>query len=315
MIKLFIDGQEGTTGLQILDRLKNRDEFEIMYLDNDIRKDIKARSEMLNGSDISILCLPEGAAREAVGLIDNNQTKVIDASIAHRVDPEWVYGFPEYKPDQREVIADSKRVTNPGCYACASIAIIYPLVKLGILPADFPVTINAVSGYTGGGKSLIRSFEDKTSEDYTNQQFFLYGLSLTHKHVPEIKIRGELEYSPIFIPSVGRFARGMLVSIPLHLRLLEGQPNGDDVYSALANYYEKSTFVEVVRKSELSSISRIDPMGTNDTNLLKIHVFSNEHEGLAFICVLLDNLGKGASGQAIQNLNLMAGLDESTGLF
>ncbi len=314
MTKLFIDGQAGTTGLQILDRLKDRDEFEIMQLTDKHRKDITARSEMLNAADVSILCLPEEVSRESVNLIKNDKTRVIDASIAHRTDPNWVYGFPEYKGGQREIIATSKRVTNPGCYACASISIIYPLIAADILPSNFPATINAVSGYSGGGRSLIAAFEDKEAENYTDSDFYLYGLGLSHKHIPEIQAWCGLNQAPLFVPSVARFSQGMLVSVPLQLWQLEGNVSGDDLYSILEQHYAGCPFINVQHKGEIAGLEKLDPEGVNDSNMLNIYVFANDKSHQAVVCAQLDNLGKGASGQAIQNLNLMVGVEETAGL-
>jgi len=314
MTNLFIDGQAGTTGLQILDRLKDRDEFEIMHLADKHRKDIKARAEMLNDADVCILCLPEEASRESVNLIESEKTRVIDASIAYRTNPDWVYGFPEYKDGQREIIASSKRVTNPGCYACASISIIYPLIAADILPRNFPITINAVSGYSGGGRSLIAGFEDKDASNYTDSKFFLYSLELSHKHTPEIQTWCGLDHAPLFVPSVARFSQGMLVSVPLQLRQLEGNFSGDDFHSALQNHYASCPFINVRHKGEIAGLEKLDPEDVNDSNMLNIYVLTNDESHQVVICAQLDNLGKGASGQAVQNLNLMLGLEETAGL-
>jgi N-acetyl-gamma-glutamyl-phosphate reductase len=315
MAKIFIDGEAGTTGLQILDRLKGRGDIDLLHLGDDRRKDIAARAEMLNAADISILCLPEDASREAVALIDDDKARVIDASIAYRTDPDWAYGFAEYKGGQRDIIARAKRVTNPGCYACSSVSIIYPLVSAGILPSDFPMTINAVSGYSGGGKSLIAAFEDKASADYTDSAFYLYGLELAHKHTPEIQSKGELDHAPLFVPSVGRFAQGMLVSVPLQLWSLPGDVKAVEIHAALADHYAGQKFVTVAPLADTAKMANIDPEDLNDSNMLRLFVFENDKNSQAVVCAQLDNLGKGASGQAVQNLNLMLGLDETTGLF
>ncbi len=313
MAKIFIDGEAGTTGLQILDRLKDRSDLELLHLGDDRRKDLEARAEMLNSADISILCLPEDASRDAVGMIENENARVIDASIAYRTNADWDYGFPEFQAGQREIIAGSKRVSNPGCYACSSISIIYPLVKTGLLPPDFPVTINAVSGYSGGGKSLIAAFEDETSPNHTGSKFYLYGLGLAHKHTPEIQRRSGLDHAPIFVPSVGRFAQGMLISVPLQLWSLDGV-KPDDIQVALADHYDGQYFVTVAPMADTASMASLDPEDLNNTNMMKLYVFANEASGQAVVCAQLDNLGKGASGQAVQNLNLMLGLDETIGL-
>lgn len=312
--KIFIDGEAGTTGLQILDRLSGRDDIELLHLGDDRRKDAQARAEMLNSADVSILCLPEDASRDAVAMLENPEARVIDASIAYRIDPDWVYGFPEYGPGQREKIAAAKLVTNPGCYACSAVSMLHPLVGTGVLPADFPVTINAVSGYTGGGKSLITAFEDPTSDNYTDSAYYLYGLGLAHKHVPEIKERGSISNPPVFVPSVGEFAQGMIVSLPLQLWALPGSPKPIDIHAALADHYSGQKFVTVAELSDQSVASHLDPEALNGTNELKLYVFGNEDAEQAVICAVLDNLGKGASGQAVQNLNLMLDVDEAAGL-
>jgi len=314
MVSLFIDGEVGTTGIQILDRLRDRTEFEILRLDDKYRKDLKARSEMLNDADICLLCLPEDASREAVNLIENNETRVIDASIAYRTDPDWVYGFPEYRGDQRDAIAASKRVSNPGCYACASTAIIYPLVASDILPSSFPVTINAVSGYSGGGKRLISAFEDSDNGDHIDSEFYLYGLGLSHKHTPEIQTWCGLDHAPLFVPSVARFSQGMLVSVPLQLWHLEKDVSGSDLFSVLEDHYKGCPFINVLYKEDETGLENLDPEGVNGSNILNIYVFSNDKNYQAVVCAQLDNLGKGASGQAVQNLNIMLGLEETIGL-
>ena len=312
--RVFIDGEAGTTGLQIGERLTGRGEFELLRLADHERKDRDHRAAMLNAADVVILCLPDDAARQAVAMIDNPAVKVIDASTAHRVSDGWVYGFPEYSADQARLIAEASRVTNPGCYALASVAIIHPLVAAGLLPADWPLTINAVSGYSGGGKAMIASFEDAASPDPIHSAFFAYGLGLTHKHVPEIERRGGLTRRPLLVPSVGRYRQGMIVQIPLHLRDLPGAPDQDDIYRALAAHYAGSRFVSVADAAESAAVARLDPEALNGTNGLRLHVFGNREHGQAVVAGVLDNLGKGASGQAVQNLNLMCGLDETAGL-
>jgi N-acetyl-gamma-glutamyl-phosphate reductase len=314
MTKIFIDGEAGTTGLQILDRLKGRKEFEVMHLAGEQRKEISARAEMLNAADISILCLPEDASCEAVSLIQNETTKIIDASIAFRTDPDWDYGFPEYNSNQRDIISKSKRVSNPGCYACASIAIIHPLVTAGILPSNFPVNINAVSGYSGGGKNLIAAFERHSSEEKIDSAFYLYGLELTHKHTPEIQKWCGLDNAPLFVPSVGRFSQGMLVSVPLQLWQLEKNVTTDEIQEVLKEHYSGQPFVKVHYSSDVAKIKNLEPEELNGSNMLNIYIFGNNKNRQVVICAQLDNLGKGASGQAIQNLNLMLGLDPTAGL-
>ncbi len=312
--KVFIDGEAGTTGLQIKARLEKRADIKLISLPDDRRKDAAARREALNGADLVILCLPDAAAVEAVGMIDNEDVRVIDASTAHRVAEGWVYGFPELDSDQAGRIAAAKRVANPGCYALTSVAILHPLVAAGLLAADYPVSINAVSGYSGGGKGLIAAFEDEASADYTEAPFFAYGLSLSHKHLPEITCWSGLAGPPLFVPSVGRYAQGMIVQVPLHLRLLSGSPTPLDVHAALAAHYRGCRFVTVADLDEAAAVDRLEPELLNGTNELRLYVFANAEAGQVMIAGVIDNLGKGASGQAVQNMNLMLGLPEEAGL-
>ncbi|MDC0196543.1 N-acetyl-gamma-glutamyl-phosphate reductase [Gammaproteobacteria bacterium] len=314
MTKIFIDGEVGTTGLQIVERLKGRKEFNLLHLEEEKRKDLSARSEMLNSADVCILCLPEDASREAADLIQNDKTRVIDASIAFRTDSGWDYGFAEYASSQGSIIAKSKRVSNPGCYACASISIIHPLISAGVLPSNFPVTINAVSGYSGGGKNLISEFEDKNSNQYEKSAFYLYSLGLSHKHVPEIQKWSGLDFAPLFLPSVGCFSQGMLVSVPLQLHQLENKVTSNEIQGALEKHYLGQPFVRVQELSRMSEIERLNPEDLNGSNMLNIYVFANDASEQVVVCAQLDNLGKGASGQAVQNLNLMLGLEPTTGL-
>ena len=309
--KVFIDGEAGTTGLQISTRLEGRNDVELLRLPDDERKDPIRRRDMLNHADLVILCLPDDAAREAVSLIDNNTTRVIDASTAHRTSDDWAYGMPEYNADQNAIIAASTRVTNPGCYANASIAILHPLVERGIIPAGWPVTINAVSGYSGGGKGLINAFEDRSSPDFTDEAFRVYGLNLDHKHIPEIQRWSGLSQRPLFVPSVGRFRQGMIVQVPLQLNAIPGKPSVATVHDALSSHYAGRRFIRV---GDTTGMVKIDPEMLNDTNELRLHVFGNEEHDQVVIMGVLDNLGKGASGQAVQNMNLMLGLPEETGL-
>lgn len=312
--KVFIDGEAGTTGLQIRARLAARDDIELLQLPEAARKDPARRAELLNAAEVAILCLPDDAAREAVGLVENPEVRVIDASTAHRTHPDWVYGLPEYEAGHEARVAAAKHVTNPGCYALASIALLHPLIAAGLLPADHPITINAVSGYSGGGKALIESFEDRTSPKYTDAAFRVYALGLAHKHVPEIRMRSGLAVRPLFVPSVGRFRQGMIVQIPLQLWAVPGEPKGADIYEALSRHYRGRRFVTMAGLAEAHDMGQLEPEGLNGTNELRLFVCENADERQAVLIALLDNLGKGASGQAVQNLNLMLGRPEATGL-
>jgi len=312
--KIFIDGEVGTTGLQIRARLAARDDVEVISLPEDRRKDAGARAEMLNAADLAILCLPDDAARDAVGMIENPDVRVIDASTAHRTDAAWTYGFPEWDAGQAAAIAAATRVTNPGCYALASVAMIHPLVTAGILPSGHPISINAVSGYSGGGRKMMESFEDENAADYTLEAFRVYGLSLQHKHVPEIQAHGGLDHRPLFMPSVGRFSQGMIVQLPLSLWSLPDTPSAGDVHAVLAAHFQGQRFVHVAALKESAAMSGLQPEAVNGTNELHLHVFANKGEGQAVVMALLDNLGKGASGQAVQNMNLMLGVDAQAGL-
>ena len=311
--KIFIDGEAGTTGLQIRARLEGRGDIELIGLSDSDRKDPKNRRQMLNDCDVAILCLPDAAALEAVSLIDNPKVRVIDASTAHRVSEGWVYGMPEMDANQTTRIAEAKWISNPGCYAIAAVGLLRPLVTLGLLPADWPVTINAISGYSGGGRSLITAFENTTSYDRACGSYFIYGLELEHKHVPEIKKWSCLSHRPLFVPSVGRFAQGMIVQVPLHLWLLPGTPSVAQVHGALCEHYADCRFVNVMPINSIPE-EKLEPESLNGTNQLQLHVFANEEHGHAVLTGVLDNLGKGAAGQAVQNLNIILGLPEETGL-
>lgn len=320
--KIFIDGEAGTTGLQIRDMLAPRRDLSLISIDPALRKDPKARAEALNSADLVVLCLPDDAAREAVSLIANPETQVVDASTAHRVAPGWVYGFPELDDGQREKIAASKRIANVGCYATGSIALLHPVVKAGLLPADFPVTINAISGYSGGGKGLIAEYE---GENAATDKYRVYGLNLKHKHLPEIMAYGGLSHAPLFAPSVGNYAQGMIVEVPLQLWALPGKPSPKALRAALMAHYAGERYVTVANDEETAELTKVrtgaagysaalDPEALNGTNSMKLYVFGADDGDQAILLAVLDNLGKGASGAAVQNLNIMLGLDETAGL-
>ncbi len=267
---------------------------------------------MFEAADIVVLCLPDAAAREAAAMMEGlSHIRIIDASSAHRTHDDWVYGFPEYDAAQAGRIAEARLVSNPGCYAITAVAILHPLVAAGLLPADWPVTINAVSGYSGGGKGLIRDFEDASSPGYTKATFQHYALGLDHKHVPEIQARGGLTQRPLMTPSVGRFRQGMIVQIPLQLWALPGHPSPSDIHGALADHYRGAAHVAVAAPGETAALDRLDPEALVGSDAMQLHVFGNEAHGQAVVAGVLDNLGKGASGQVVQNLNLMCGLEDS----
>ena len=314
MAKVFIDGEAGTTGLQIRERLVGRTDLELLSIAPERRNDADARAERLNAADLVILCLPDDAAREAVGLISNPAVKVIDASTAHRTAEGWTFGFPELCKSQRAAIKAAKRVSNPGCYSTGAIALIRPLIQADLMPADFAVSINAISGYTGGGKPMIAEFEDAGGPTFTTVPYRIYALGLEHKHVPEIQVRAGLLTRPLFSPAVGRYAQGMLVELPLHLDQVGAGPDLRDIHAALQQHYRGEAFVEVVPLKECEALKTLDPEGLNGTNRMKLYVFGSETGRQARLVAQLDNLGKGASGAAVQNMNLMLGLPEAAGL-
>ncbi len=308
--RVFIDGAAGTTGLEIRERLAGRSDIELITIAEEQRKDASARAEALNAANAVILCLPDDAAREAVALIVNPGVKVIDASTAHRTAPDWAFGFAELEPGQRELIGRANRISNPGCYPTGFLALVRPLVRAGILPADTPMSVNAVSGYSGGGKSMIAAFEDPGASDTTDTAFRAYALGLGHKHVPEMQKRAGLVHAPIFFPSVARTYRGMLVEVPLHLHLLPGRPTGETIRDALSAAYAGSRIVQVAHNNP--AMLTIEASATTDR--LDLYVYANEKTGQARLIATLDNLGKGAGGAAVQNLNIALGFDETEGL-
>jgi N-acetyl-gamma-glutamyl-phosphate reductase len=311
--KIFIDGEAGTTGLQIRDRLAGRRDLEVLSIDADKRKDLSERKRLLNAADVAILCLPDDAARESVSLVDNDTTKIIDASSAHRVADGWAYGFAEMAHGQAEAIAKSKRVANPGCWPQGAIATLRPVIEAGLIPADFPVTVHGISGYTGGGRSMVADYEAAGAEA---NEFLPYGLTFKHKHLPELQAHAKLSAAPLFTPAVGAFAQGMITIVPLQLWALPKVPTGKDLHAAIADHFSGMAggFVEVAPLVEAERTPELNPELYNGTNRMRLHVFANDAKAQAALVAVYDNLGKGASGAAVQNLNLMLGVAERTSL-
>jgi N-acetyl-gamma-glutamyl-phosphate reductase len=308
--KIFIDGEHGTTGLQIRERLAGRSELEILSIPQQARRDARLRADLLNEADITILCLPDDASREAVATLEqagNNSTRIIDASTAHRTAEDWTYGFAELAKGQRGAIAEARYVSNPGCYSTGAIALLRPLTEAGILAYDYPVTINAISGYTGGGKALISKMEEREHPEHIAANHFVYALTLAHKHLPEIVKHARLTRIPVFTPAVGRFAQGMLVNIPLHTDLLEGAPDADQLREVFQQHYQDSNFVEIAGRDDCSAIERVDAEELVGTDRMRLYVFGNREGSQVNLVASLDNLGKGASGAAVQNLDIMLG--------
>ena len=302
--KVFIDGEHGTTGLQIRTLLAGRSDLELISIPVERRKDTAARAEFLNAADVAILCLPDDAAKESVSLIANDTTRVIDASTAHRVAAGWEYGFAEMDKDQPRRIATAKRVANPGCWPQGPIATLRPLVAAGLLPADFPVTVNGISGYSGGGRPMIEDYEAK-GEDAP--EFLPYGLTLKHKHVPELRRYAGLSRDPIMQPAVGNFAQGMITVVPLQLGALPRVPKGAELHAALADHFAgiEGGVVEVAPLEAVERVPDLQPEAYNGTNRMRIYVFANDDKAQALLVAVYDNLGKGASGAAVQNLDLI----------
>lgn len=312
-VKIYIDGQEGTTGLKILERFEKRNDIELLKISEEKRKDSAERARLINMSDYTFLCLPDAAAVEAVSFVDNDHVRIIDASTAHRTNPEWAYGFPELSPEHREKIKNSNRVAVPGCYASGFNSIVYPLVKSGIIPDDFPVFAYATSGYSGAGKKAIAVYEgtDKPYEFNSPRQ---YALSQQHKHLPEMQLISGLKYSPMFNPMVCDYFSGMVVSVPLQTRMLPNGASSAAVHDMLAKHYEGAEMVEVMplMPAEEQKSFFLASNTLSGINKMQIFVFGNDEQIL--LCSRLDNLGKGASGAAVQCLNIMMGIDETTGL-
>ncbi len=311
--KVFIDGEAGTTGLQIRERLAGRRDIELLTIADAKRKDIKARAQLLNRADIAILCLPDEAARQSVDLIENKMTRVIDASSAFRTAKDWTYGFAEMAKNQGMIIAASKRVSNPGCYPQGPIALLRPLIEAGLVPADAVICVNAISGYSGGGRKMIENYQAQGENAPIYQP---YALDFDHKHLPEMTRYSGLGNEPLFQPAVGRYYQGMLSVVPLQMGAWDNVPSGKELHAALADYFAtiKDGFVEVSPFETGQKQADLNPESLNGTNRMRLHVFANDARGQALLVALYDNLGKGAAGAAVQNLNLMVGVDPKTGL-
>ncbi len=316
--KVFVDGQEGTTGLRIHEYLAQRGDVEVMSIDADKRKDAAQRARLLNAADVAFLCLPDDAAREAAALVTNPKTCLIDASTAHRVAPGWVYGLPELSFEQRERIRGSKRISNPGCHASAFVLLLRPLVDAGIVPADLPISATSITGYSGGGKKMIEQYRlgGGLGGDSRLQSPRAYGLALKHKHVPEMQAQSGLQVKPLFMPMVGNFYKGLSVSVPLHFSQLAGGTTAQKIQRAFEQRYEGERFIRVMPLNDPGVIEAeggyFDVQASNDSNRVDIFVFANDSQ--AILVSRLDNLGKGASGAAVQSMNVHLGLDEGLGL-
>ena len=304
--KIFIDGEAGTTGLQIRDRLATRSDLELLSIPENLRKDLGARAALLNEADVAILCLPDEAARQSVALIENDTTRVIDASTAFRTAPGWVYGFPEMDKGQGQKIAEAKRVANPGCYPQGPIIMLAPLIRAGLIDADMAISVNAISGYSGGGRQMIEAYEAQGKDASV---FLPYGLEFNHKHLPEMKLHTGLKRDPLFQPMVGNYAQGMMTMVPLNLAGIKGAPKGADLHGAIGAHLGEieSDFVELMAFGGEPGPKDLDPQSLNNTNQMRLFVFANDPRQQALLVALYDNLGKGASGAAVQNLDLMLG--------
>ncbi|MCF8468879.1 MAG: N-acetyl-gamma-glutamyl-phosphate reductase [Sneathiella sp.] len=302
---IFIDGSAGTTGLQIQGRLGGRSDIALITLTEAEKKDPLIRAQALNDADISILCLPDAAARESVSFACSNSVRIIDTSTAHRVDPGWVYGLPEYAPEQADLIRAARRVSNPGCYPTGPILCLSPLVRAGILPASYPVSVAAVSGYSGGGRQMIEQYEDAGLATYAPGAYHIYGLQQRHKHLPEMHIRGLLNKPPAFVPSIASFPQGMMTEIALDLSHLNGAPTLETIHRTLAAFYEAYPRIEVIPLAEAKEVTSLDADMLANSDQLQIYVFGNAESGQVVLVAVYDNLGKGASGAAVQNLDLM----------
>lgn len=308
--RVFIDGDQGTTGLQIVSRLGSRDDLSLMTLPPDQRKDVACRRQSINDCDIAILCLPDDAARSAVAAVSNSAVRIIDASSAHRTHSSWIYGFPEMADGQERLIAAASRISNPGCYPTGAIALLRPLLEAGLLPRDYPLSIHAVSGYSGRGRAGIEAHEQRAKRQdpaADSKAFAVYGLQLEHKHLREMEIHAGLSRRPIFIPSYGAFRQGIALTIPLHLGLLPMSEGGERLHECLVDHFAGSRVVEVLPLTESLAMQQLDPQALNGTDRLRLAVFVNERRGQVVLAAVFDNLGKGAAGAACQNLDLMLG--------
>lgn len=310
--KVFVDGREGTTGLQIIDYLSSRKDIELLEIDADLRKDPRERQQLINQSDVTFLCLPDAASRESASLVTNADTCIIDASTAFRTHPDWVYGLPEIAPEQRDLLRKSKKIANPGCHATAFVLGVHPLIKAGIMPPDYPACCYSITGYSGGGKKLITAYEQQHTPALDSPRH--YALGLVHKHLPEMTVRTGLTAAPVFTPVVADFYKGLAVTTFLHTRLLTKKVTPADIRQLLARYYQDEPFIRVFPFDDETNLDNgfFDVQGCNNTNRADMFVFGN-HEQMAVI-TRIDNLGKGASGAAVQCMNIHLGLDEATGL-
>lgn len=310
--RVFVDGQEGTTGLRIHEMLARRSDIEVLRIGADKRKDAAERARLLNAADVAFLCLPDAAAREAAALVTNPGTCLIDASTAHRTVPGWVFGLPELAPEQRELIRGSKRIANPGCHASAFILLMRPLIDAGLVPADLPLSATSITGYSGGGKKMIEQYE--AGGDPRLQSPRPYGLTLAHKHLPEMVAHARLGVQPVFLPVVAGFYKGLAVSVPLHFSQLKPGTDGAALQRALAERYAGERFVKVMPLADPATLEQgfFDVQACNDSNRCELFVFANERQ--AVLLSRLDNLGKGASGAAVQSMNVHLGVDEAMGL-
>lgn len=314
MIKVFVDGQTGTTGLEINERLKKYENIELLKIDYEKRYDLGTKKEMINSADVVFLCLPDDAAKESAALVTNKTTKVIDASTAHRTDLNWAYGLPELSKEHRAIIQGSNKITNPGCHATAFVLSVFPLVQQKVISSHFPIACQSLTGYSGGGKALIEKYQENNGINAYTKAPRHYALNLNHKHLPEMMIRAGLEEAPMFTPLLGNFYKGLVTTIPIHTKTLDKKLSAKELHQLLSEHYESENFVKVMPYADQECLfdGGFDAMACNDTNRAEIFVYGNENGAL--IMTRIDNLGKGASGAAVQNMNILLGLDETTHL-